>query len=108
MYLKYHFLASCVRFVGRTDEEDYVDIIPGSGGCYAIIPYWSGRGRLEVGLEQTGCVTMKIVVHELLHALGIKHEQSRPDRDSFITMVWTNLRVKQTFTSFYYLFLSIS
>ena len=51
---------------------------------------------------------MKIVVHELLHVLGFMHEHNRPDRDSFITMVWTNLRVKQTFTSFYYLFLSIS
>ena len=84
-----------LRFVDRDGEEDYVDIIPGNGGCYAIIPYWTGRGRCEVGLEQDGCVTMKIVVHELLHALGIKHEQSRPDRDSFITMVWSNIVVSQ-------------
>ena len=84
-----------LRFVARDGEEDYVDIIPGNGGCYAIIPYWTGRGRCEVGLEQDGCVTMKIVVHELLHALGIKHEQSRPDRDSFITMVWSNIVVCQ-------------
>jgi len=82
---------SCVRFIARDGEEDYVDIITGSGGCYAIIPYYTGRGRCEVGLEQGGCVTMKIVVHELLHALGIKHEQSRPDRDDHITMVWSNI-----------------
>ena len=40
-------------------------------------PARPGQGRHEVGLEQNGCVTMKIVVHELLHAIGIKHEQSR-------------------------------
>ena len=40
-------------------------------------PARPGAGRHEVGLEQNGCVTMKIVVHELLHAIGIKHEQSR-------------------------------
>merc|ERR1719447_203178 len=70
---------SCVRFVERNGEADYLDIIPGDGGCYAIIPYRPGGGRHEVGLEQNGCVTLKITVHELLHALGIKHEQCRPD-----------------------------
>ena len=65
------------RFVERNGEADYLDIIPGDGGGYAIIPYRPGGGRHEVGLEQNGCVTLKITVHELLHALGIKHEQSR-------------------------------
>ena len=65
------------RFVERNGEADYLDIIPGDGGCYAIIPYRPGGGRHEVGLEQNGCVTLKITVHELLHALGIKHEQCR-------------------------------
>merc|ERR1719431_447429 len=82
---------SCVRFVARNGEYDYLDIWNGTGGCYAIIPYRTGQGRHQIGLEQTGFVTMKVVVHELLHSLGIKHEQSRPDRDSYITMVWSNI-----------------
>lgn len=27
------------RFVPRTDENSYVDIIPGNGGCYAYLPW---------------------------------------------------------------------
>merc|ERR1712013_116260 len=82
---------SCIRFVERNGEADYLDIIPG-GGCCAIIPYRPGGGRHEVGLEQNGCVTLKITVHELLHALGIKHEQCRPDRDDYVVINWSNIR----------------
>merc|ERR1712212_1021415 len=87
---------SCVRFVERNGEADYLDIIPGDGGCYAIIPYRPGGGRHEVGLEQNGCVTLKITVHELLHALGIKHEQCRPDRDDYVVVNWPKIP-KQAF-----------
>merc|ERR1719378_351809 len=83
---------SCIRFVPRTNQVDYVDIIPGNGGCYAVIPYRTGDGRMEIGLQQDGCVYLKVVVHELLHSLGFKHEQNRPDRDSHISMVWSNIK----------------
>ena len=81
------------RFVARTDEHDYVDIVPGGGGCYAQIPYRTGRGRMEIGLQQNGCVYLKVVVHELLHSLGFMHEMNRPDRDSYVSMVWSNIQV---------------
>uniref|UniRef100_A0A183CAF6 Metalloendopeptidase n=1 Tax=Globodera pallida TaxID=36090 RepID=A0A183CAF6_GLOPA len=32
-----------------------------------------------------------VVVHETLHALGLDHEQVRPDRNDFITILWDNI-----------------
>ena len=31
------------------------------------------------------------MLHEMLHAMGAKHEQSRSDRDRMMSMVWENL-----------------
>merc|ERR550519_1545699 len=83
--------STCIRFVPRNGDHDYVEIYNGTGGCYASVNYWPGIGRTVVGLAD-GCVSMYIVVHELLHILTIFHEQQRPDRDDYITIDWTNIQ----------------
>lgn len=54
-------------------------------------------GRQEVNLQNPGCVTKKgTVLHELLHAIGFMHEQSRPERDNFVEIVYKNIKPGET------------
>ncbi|MCC7029242.1 MAG: M12 family metallopeptidase [Chitinophagaceae bacterium] len=79
-----------LRIVARTTQEDYVRIefsstILGSGESPV------GRQGGEQPLFLAKSATKATVWHELLHAAGIWHEQSRDDRDKFIQINEANL-----------------
>jgi len=44
----------------------------------------------QVELSDTESI-IGLLVHEILHALGVGHTQKRPDRDSYITVNWNNI-----------------
>ncbi|XP_035222059.1 zinc metalloproteinase nas-13-like [Stegodyphus dumicola] len=78
---------TCVRFVPRTNETDYLSLFRGSG-CYSAVGRVGGEQKLSLA---TACDRMGIVMHEFMHALGFWHEQSRMDRDKFVTIRWENI-----------------
>ncbi|KAG8194530.1 hypothetical protein JTE90_013278 [Oedothorax gibbosus] len=79
---------SCITFVERTNEQDYLFITPYEG-CWSFI----GRQGSEQVLSLTTphCINKGTIVHELLHALGLWHEHSRSDRDEYIDILWNNV-----------------
>jgi astacin len=83
---------SCVRFVQRTTQRNYVNIIKTTNGCYSNVGMSGGPQDLSLQDDSTGtCMTYDIVIHELLHAVGLYHEQSRYDRDQYITVNYANI-----------------
>uniref|UniRef100_A0A915K1E7 Metalloendopeptidase n=1 Tax=Romanomermis culicivorax TaxID=13658 RepID=A0A915K1E7_ROMCU len=79
---------NCVRFEPKTTEdEDYLHLMP-DDGCYSSVGRTGGKQILSLG---HGCLNRGVMMHELLHALGFFHEQSRNDRDNFVNIVWSNI-----------------
>ncbi|KAI4884671.1 hypothetical protein NFI96_034285, partial [Prochilodus magdalenae] len=80
-------LKACVDFKPRTMEEGYISV-ESLTGCWSDIGKRGGPQQLSIG---EGCGYIGIVEHEFLHALGFFHEQSRYDRDNYVTINFENI-----------------
>ena len=94
---------SCVKFrPANVDDKDWIHIVDTDQACYASLGFFGpGHGRHDCNLmraqaDGSTCVAKSVVVHELLHVLGVSHEQVRPDRDDYLTVNWPNLQVLMT------------
>src|SRR5262249_51205266 len=79
---------SALEFVERTTESNYIYFVPESSGCW-VDSVGNTGGVVEVHLG-TNCSTGS-TIHEILHTLGMHHEQNRCDRDSYVTVNWSNI-----------------
>jgi len=82
---------TCIRFLKRQSQFDYISIENGASGCWSSV----GKvgGKQVVNLQSPGCVRkVGTPIHELMHAIGIIHQQNRDDRDRFVTIKKNNIR----------------
>lgn len=61
---------------------------------------WSSVGNIQEGLQQlsigANCDRIGTIQHEFLHALGFWHEQSRSDRDDYVSIAWDRIQTGQS------------
>ncbi|XP_025041121.1 astacin-like metalloendopeptidase isoform X1 [Pelodiscus sinensis] len=76
---------TCIHFVDRTTETDYIHISP-KDGCWSY--FGKIGGSQMVSVHNGGCMRKGIIQHELNHALGMLHEQNRNDRDKYVVIAW--------------------
>ncbi len=74
-------------FIKSVSDPHYVSFIWDKDGCASHVGRVGGRQRLWLA----DWATTGTVIHEILHAIGLEHEQSRPDRDDYIIVVDTNI-----------------
>ncbi|XP_035705615.1 zinc metalloproteinase nas-4 isoform X2 [Folsomia candida] len=88
---EYH-AKSCIRFKPKSpqsSDRDYLAIVKGQGCSSHVGRLGNGEQILSLG---AGCVSVGIALHEMMHALGFWHEQSRPDRDQYVTVYYENIK----------------
>ena len=61
-----------------------------SSSCSSPVGYRSGR-RNDISLGR-GCQYLGTTLHEIGHSIGLYHEQSRPDRDNYVRIIWNNIQ----------------
>lgn len=95
--IDYFHTNTSIRLVERTNERDYV-FFKGNGDkdCSSFVGRKGGKQNINV---PSWC-TQGSIIHELLHALGFNHEQSRPDRHKYIKVHWRNIQWNKAFNFF--------
>jgi len=90
---------TCVKFrnVGydsgtKCKSSPAVYITSEKSGCWSYVGERTKKASQQLNLQSPGCDTVGVAMHEILHALGMAHEQARPDRDEYVEILKDNIK----------------
>ena len=80
------------KSAGECNVSPAVYITSLNSGCWSYVgemTQWKSQG---LNLQSPGCDSLGTSMHELLHALGQAHEQSRPDRETYVSVNFAKIQ----------------
>lgn len=77
-----------ITFVPRSSQTDYVTFKDNGLGCSSYVGKTGGQQMINI---EGGC-SIGSVIHEIGHAVGLFHEQSRLDANNYITINYANIQ----------------
>ncbi len=87
-----------LTFVQRTNQSDYIEFRSGSG-CSSSVGRVGGRQYINLA---SGCSTGNNI-HEIGHAIGLYHEHTRGDRDTYVTVNFGNIQSGREYNFYTYI-----
>lgn len=86
--IEYFNSTTNIEFVPYDGEDNALVFTPSEELCASYLGMVGGAQPIRLS---PGCGFTEIT-HEIMHALGFVHEQSRLDRDSFVEILWDNIK----------------
>ncbi|RYX82303.1 hypothetical protein EON83_20130 [bacterium] len=82
-----------LKFSPRTNETNYINVIAGGDSSNSAVGMTGGEQTMRLATWATSWTAC----HELAHALGVMHEQSRSDRDNYVEIKFDNVQADLAF-----------
>lgn len=81
---------TCLRFSKKSSRPSGPHIFFTTGtGCSSPVGKRSYGNSIKLA---SGCWRKGTIMHEIGHSIGFYHEQSRPDRDNYVEIIWSNVK----------------
>merc|ERR1711962_1435924 len=84
----------CVKF-REASTGNRVVVVDGDG-CYSSVGFNKYFERQNLSLSPRECMYPAVIEHEFMHAIGVQHTHSRPDRDNYVTIIEENIQANAT------------
>lgn len=78
-----------IQFIERTTQEEYISFVYSENSNSSPVGWTKGKIN-QIKIYNT--TYPAIIAHEILHSMGFKHEQSRPDRDKYMIVLLNRVK----------------